>query len=131
MRSPNRARGKAIAIAPRLALDASGRLDQPRPRRNPLPSSNEREIPMTEGLPPGPEETDTAIKPVQDELFRALFACGRANEELRADVTVIALVDFAAQVAIASGMLWQDYPAPAHSNFSAALHDFANQLEEQ
>jgi hypothetical protein len=86
---------------------------------------------MTEGLPPGPEEMDAAIKPVQDELFPALFAYARANEELRADVTVIALIDFAAQVAIASGMLWQDYPAPAHSSFSAALHDFANQLEAQ
>ena len=28
---------------------------------------------MTEGLPPGPEEMDAAIKPVQDEIFRALF----------------------------------------------------------
>jgi hypothetical protein len=72
---------------------------------------------------------DAAMKPVQDELFRALFSHARANGDLRADVTVIALVDFAAQMAIASGMLWQDYPAPAHSSFSAALYDFANQLE--
>jgi len=86
---------------------------------------------MTESLPPGPEETDAAMKPVQDELFRAVFAYARANKELRADVTVLALIDFAAQVAVASGMLWQDYPAPAHSSFSAALYDFASQLEAQ
>jgi hypothetical protein len=86
---------------------------------------------MTESLPPGPEEMDAAMKPVQDELFRALFSHARANGDLRADVTVIALVDFAAQMAVASGMLWQDYPAPAHSSFSAALYDFANQLEAQ